>query len=696
MRVKLIFLLSLFTFQIWAQNTEIGKCATDYLESEMRNNDPELDQKFLNLDQFHRSLAQSNNSTSKTTAPILTVPVVVHVMYADETDNITMDQINDAIDVINEDFRRQNADANLTRVIFQGVTADIEVEFKLARLAPNGSCTNGVNRIQTNLAIDANDNVKPLSNWDNKKYLNIWVVRNILLPNQPSGTVLGYAYRPNPGQSYRRDGVVIRHDMMGRIGTATGIGRTLTHEVGHYLGLQHPFDNGCFGGDNCTDTPPVASASSGCNLNRNSCSNDSPDLPDQIENYMDYADDVCTNMFTQQQSNIMRGNLNNSSMRGYLISGNNPSNTGIVNGQVLSCQPAVKYSSSSAIICEGESVQFTDRTLYGNPVSYNWSFPGGQPASSTAKSPTVVYTTKGSYDVSLSVTNAQGNSSVTDYSKIAVRPSGVPVWLNTFSENFEQWNIPNNNWYVESDVDTIDFYTSQNVGFNSNKSAKLNSFNIGNVRIISLITNSIDLTNTKAVNLKFDYASTSKTNPSSTDRLRIYTSTDCGNTWNFKRNLSGAILQTATPTNNPFIPNGTGQWKAANISIFGINFAPSVMFKFEYTANGYGNNFYLDNVNIETTIGIEEEKIGLSSISIFPNPAVGEVNIDLDVIQQDAFSINLLDISGRLVSVITQNVELSIGRHRVESNFSSNLSKGIYFIEIRNSKGSKIEKLTIQ
>lgn len=696
MRVKLIFLFSLFTFQIWAQNTEIGKCATDYLESEMRNKDPELDQKFLNLDEFHRSLAQSNNSTSKTTAPILTVPVVVHVVYADETDNITMDQINDAIDVINEDFRRQNADANLTRAIFQGVTADIEVEFKLARLAPNGSCTNGVNRVQTNLAIDANDNVKPLSNWDNKKYLNIWVVRSILLPNQPSGTVLGYAYRPNPGQTFRRDGVVIRHDMMGRIGTATGIGRTLTHEVGHYLGLQHPFDNGCFGGDNCTDTPPVASASSGCNLNRNSCSNDSPDLPDQIENYMDYADDVCTNMFTQQQSNIMRGNLNNSSMRGYLISGNNPANTGIADGQVLPCKPEVKYSTSSALICEGESVQFTDRTLYGNPVSYNWSFPGGQPSNSTAKNPTVVYNIKGSYNVSLTVTNANGTTAITNYSRIAVRPNGTPVWFNGFSEGFEQWNIPNNNWFVEADVDSIDFFTTQQVGFNSSKSAKINSFDIRNVRVISLITNSIDLTNSKSINLKFDYASTSKINASSTDRLRIYTSTDCGQTWNFKRNLSGAILQTASPSNNPFTPNGSGQWKSVNISIFGINFAPSAMFKFEYTANGFGNNFYLDNVKVETTIGIEEEKIGLSSVSIFPNPTAGDVNIELDVIHQDIFNINLLDISGRIIEVIAQNKELSIGTHRLESNFKGKLSNGIYLVEIKNSKGSKIEKLIIQ
>ena len=696
MRVKLIFLFSLFTFQIWAQNTEIGKCATDFIESEMRNNDSEVDLKFQKLDETYRTFAQDSDQNSKTSAVLLTVPVVVHVMYADQSDNITKDQILDAIDVINLDFRRQNADAVNTRQIFMGVAADMEIEFKLARLDPSGNCTDGINRVQTNLSINANDNVKPLSHWDNKKYLNIWVVRSISVPNQPTGTVLGYAYRPNPGQNYTKDGVVIRHDMMGRVGTATGIGRTLTHEVGHYLGLRHPFYNGCNVGDNCSDTPPVASASFGCNTNRNSCNNDSPDLPDQIENYMDYADDVCTNMFTQQQANIMRGNLANVSMRGYLVRNNNPTVTGIEEDQVLPCAPKVKYSNTSALICEGENIEFTDRTEYGNPVTYNWSFPGGQPATSAAKNPTVTYNTFGSYNVGLSVTNAQGSSAITNYAKIAVRPSLKPVWINGFSDGFEQWNVPNNNWYVEADVDTIDFFTTQTVGFNSGKSVKLNNYDIRSTRIISLITNSIDFTNSKSVRLNFDYAYTSKTNPVEVDVLKIYTSTDCGKTWSIKRNISGANLLTATETDNRFVPSGAAKWKSADYSIFGINFASSAMIKFEFTANGYGNNLYIDNVKLVTTIGIEEERIGLSSIKIYPNPTAGDFNIELNVTQSDVFNVNLLDINGRLVDVLAKNEKLGIGNHNLESNLNNNLAKGVYLVEIKNSKGSKVEKLVIR
>ena len=411
---------------------------------------------------------------------------------------------------------------------------------------------------------------------------------------------------------------------------------------------------------------------------------------------MDYADDECTNMFTQQQANIMRGNLNNNTTRGYLISGNNPTVTGIVDGQVLPCKPEVKYSNSSGIICEGESVQFKDRSLHGNPVTYNWSFPGGQPATSTSKNPTVVYNVKGSYDVSLIVTNAQGSSSITNYSKIAVRPSGTPVWLNGFSEGFEQWNVPNNNWYVEADVDTIDFFTTQITGFNSNKSAKLNNFDIKNSRTVNLISNSIDLTNSKSVNLKFDYAYTSKVNPSSPDVLKIYTSTDCGETWSIKRNIAGANLITAPATDSRFTPSGTGQWKSVDYSIFGINFAPSVMFKFEFTALGSGNNLYIDNVKLVTTIGIEEEKLGLSNIKVFPNPTAGDFSIELDVTKEDVFNVNLLDLTGRLIKLITSNEILATGKHRLESNLNNNLAKGIYLIEINNSKGSKVEKLVVQ
>jgi PKD repeat protein len=694
MRVFFFFLVSLFSAHLIAQSHNHEKCGTEILEQQMRNNSSQDDENLSNFDYLSQQVAQLGEYDA--TENVIVVPVVVHVMYADQSDNISDDQILDAIDVLNTDFRRQNADTTDTRAIFKGVAADTEIEFRLARKDENGNCTKGITRKQTSLAIDAHDNVKPLRNWNHKMYLNIWTVRNIQLPGGPStGTILGYAYRPNPGQHYTKDGVVIRHDMMGRIGTATGIGRTLTHEVGHYLGLRHPFDNGCFGGDNCTDTPPVASASSGCNLNRNSCSNDSPDLPDQIENFMDYADDHCTNMLTQQQRNIMRNSLGVANLRGYLVQNNNPQNTGIVEGQPLACAPEAKFTASQTQICEGESIQFTDQTFFGNPTTYNWQFQGGTPSTSNAKNPTVQYNTPGTYNATLNVSNASGASQMSKQFSISVRPNS-PIWINQFSDDFEAWNVPNNNWHVEVDADTIDFFTTHKTGFNSAKSVKLNNININSARTVSLITNAINLENTKNVSLSFDFAYAKRQGVTSADVLKIYISADCGKTWNIKRNIAGSLLTTTGDKSGSFEPANNGEWRKGNFPLIGISYVPSLMVKFEFVASGGGNNLYIDNVEFLTTISIEEEERGFREINLFPNPSNGVVNIEFDVLQSDAYSINAYDLSGKQVALLMPETKLSQGTFRFQSEQMQNLSPGIYLIEIKNSKSSKIEKLVIQ
>ena len=692
MRVKLFIALALFSFQIRAQNLQNTPCGTSILENELIKSDPQSAENLLNFDEFSRNAA--NSGLYKTNANLIVIPVVVHVMYADEGDNISRDQILDAIDVINEDYRRRNGDTIDTRAIFKNVAADVDIEFRLARLDPSGNCTDGILRVQTNKAIDANDNVKPLSHWDNKKYLNIWTVRTIKVPGA-SGTVLGYAYRPNPGQSYNRDGIVIRHDAMGRIGTSNGIGRTLTHESGHYLGLKHPFDNGCSGGDNCADTPPVASASYGCNLNKNSCHNDNPDLPDQIENYMDYADDVCTNMFTQHQTNIMRGSLANANLRGYLITTNNLKFTGIEPGQVLNCKPNALYKVDKSMVCEGEFVQFTDRTLQGNPTSYQWTFQEGMPTTSTQANPKVQYNTKGSHDVQLKVTNANGSSTSFVYGRISVRAVN-PVWINQFGDDFETWNIPNNNWHVETDVDTIRFETSKTVGFNSAKSAMLNNYQINSVRVSEMITNSINLENSKSVVLTFDYAYAKQSSKNSNDFFRVYVSTDCGENWIMKKHLGGVLLNTASPTDANFKPNGNGDWSQGQVFLSNLAFAKDALIKFEFNSSGGGNNFYMDNVQLQTTISTEEYENGFQELEVYPNPANGSFNIAFDVTTQDVYNIDMYDLSGRKITALLSDEKLNAGLFNINTEINQNIPQGIYLIEIRNSKGSVFEKLVIQ
>ncbi|MBJ7429654.1 MAG: zinc metalloprotease, partial [Bacteroidia bacterium] len=252
---------------------------------------------------------------------VIYIPVVFHVIHKNGFENISQAQVNDALRVMNEDFRKMAGTKGGTSTDSRSV--DAEIEFRLAQIDPNGNPTDGVNRI-TNASETENgtDATKTLSYWDSNKYFNVWVVNVINSSSAPSGSIiLGYAQFPFSRTSKpSTDGIIVRADQVGNIGVAqtSQAGRTLTHEAGHWCGLYHPFQGGCVGGtsSNCAsqgdqicDTPPVAASTSGCPNSQNSCTNDVPDLPDNIKNFMDYADGTCMDMYTAGQSTRMKSQM---------------------------------------------------------------------------------------------------------------------------------------------------------------------------------------------------------------------------------------------------------------------------------------------------------------------------------------------------------------------------------------------------
>lgn len=304
MNVKRLFasIFTLFFLQTNAQHFE--PCATDYAYQDAVRKHPELLAIESKVNEQVR--AQVNQVVMNKRGKVLYVPVVFHIIHENGSENITQAQVMDQLRIINEDFRKKagtNADSQ------DPLAADMEIEFRLAQYDPNGNKHDGINRIFSTLTNNAYNSVKSLSYWDAKKYLNIWVVKSITVPGI-SETVLGYAQLPFQLSSLpTTDGIVIKADQVGTIGSGSPsqAGRTLTHEIGHWLGLYHPFQGGCVGGtsSNCAsqgdlvcDTPPVADASFGCNTNRNSCTNDVPDKKDMVKNYMDYSDGNCLNTFT--------------------------------------------------------------------------------------------------------------------------------------------------------------------------------------------------------------------------------------------------------------------------------------------------------------------------------------------------------------------------------------------------------------
>ncbi|MAJ90266.1 MAG: zinc metalloprotease [Flavobacteriales bacterium] len=245
---------------------------------------------------------------------IITIPVVVHVVWETNDQNISDTQIQSQIDILNNDYRRTNIDQINTPSVWQSIASDCEIEFCLAKIDPNGNPTTGIERIQTThgpFGMDSDIHTSAAGgadDWPNDDYLNIWVC------DLGNNGILGYATPPSIwiGDG---DGVVIGYNNFGNSGNGNAPyhkGRTATHEIGHWLNLEHLWgDNNC-GDDQVNDTPKQATDNSGCPgfpVNENSC-NTTNTNGDMFMNYMDYTNDACMNLFTNGQKARMLAAIN--------------------------------------------------------------------------------------------------------------------------------------------------------------------------------------------------------------------------------------------------------------------------------------------------------------------------------------------------------------------------------------------------
>jgi len=313
--MKQIFLFVVVLLSISAFGQKHRNCGTPAAMQHLYQADPSLKNRIL---QNEVAIAKwIKNNPTKNYKSVITIPIVVHVIYNTSNQNISDAQIQSQIDVLNQDYRRLNADTANTPSDFKSVAADVQIEFCFAHQDPNGNWTNGVTRTQTNKSVfDLSlDDAKFTSQggvdiWDRNKYLNIWVVPG--LKDGAETGILGYAQFP--GGPASTDGVVISYRYFGTMGTVQypyNKGRTATHELGHWFGLYHIWgDDGtsCSGSDDVADTPNQAGENYGCPTYPSpSCNNTS----DMFMNYMDYTNDACMNMFTLGQKQRMWSFINN-------------------------------------------------------------------------------------------------------------------------------------------------------------------------------------------------------------------------------------------------------------------------------------------------------------------------------------------------------------------------------------------------
>ncbi len=256
--------------------------------------------------QLTTTQASSSGGRDTLTNEVIVVPIVIHVLYNNATQNISDAQVLSQIKALNDDYRRLNADAENTPIPFQNVAADTRIVFCLAKVDPAGRYTSGIIRKYTKEEFWLSDDQMKFSSsggddaWDSKKYLNIWVC-NLF------GRTLGYSVLPDGPAN--KDGVVIQYNVFGTTGTLNNEfnrGRTATHEIGHWLGLLHLWGDAQCGDDGVDDTPPQQTNNSYCPTfpHTSSCSIDGNG--DMFMNFMDFTDDACMNLFTAGQKNKMR------------------------------------------------------------------------------------------------------------------------------------------------------------------------------------------------------------------------------------------------------------------------------------------------------------------------------------------------------------------------------------------------------
>ncbi|MCC6725542.1 MAG: hypothetical protein IT258_13620, partial [Saprospiraceae bacterium] len=342
-------------------------------------------------------------SAEKSAALPYVLPVVVHIIHNNGSENIPDAQVITAIEHLNQAFAHEGYYAQ------QGDGTTTQIQFCLARRDPDGNATTGITRTVsqlTNMVIEFDDlALKDLNSWDPTQYVNIWVVAGISSLSSGPG-VAGYAYLASAhGAPY--DGLVCEAQYFGQSAAKDAV---LIHEIGHYLNLYHTFQGGCpnddcqTNGDHICDTPPDQATHTGC-VN-NSCSTDAADatannpfgtdVNDATENFMDYSPFQCYRNFTEGQGERMRATMEE--IRGSLLE-----SMGCIDPCTIPITAA--FSASTTAVSTGETVVFTNLSTGAN--AYEWSVNGS--VFSNLANPSYTFQDAGFFEIKLRVYNSDPN-----------------------------------------------------------------------------------------------------------------------------------------------------------------------------------------------------------------------------------------------------------------------------------------------
>jgi len=663
------------------------RCFTD---EQFKKDFPDYEQKFQDLENYIQQNNLPGNLERRGSSVVYVIPLVFHILHDYGSENISDAQVIDAVRILNEDFRKLNADTNLIIPVFKPIAADCEIEFRLATLDPSGNCTNGIEHIPTLRTVLANNDAK-LNPWPYNKYINIWTARSL----ENSGAA-AYAQFPmiNPGTT---DGVMSLSHYIGSIGTSNpNNSRTLTHEIGHCFGLYHVWGNNPIGtvcgDDSVFDTPitmgwdhcPSASQAEICDIG----------TTENYQNYMEYS--YCDMMFTEGQKTRMHNYLNlNLSGRNNLWTNANLIATGTTGTPGDTCIPVADFKTTNPnkAACAGSVIEFVDQSWKAPIDSWQWSFPGGVPSTSTVSNPAVTYPNAGTYEVTLRVANSAGADSITKTS--FVRITANPLNSMPWSEDFEDTaSFPGNDGWIENydNAGTWTRVTNASAQGTGTACIRMNNFSAPVGAIDEWITPSIDFTGVSfPVTMSF-WISNAQVNASSNDELKLYYSLNCGQSWSSTSySKSGGALATAGITTANFTPSSPSQWRLETVNVNAVQNKPNVRFKFVNNSDS-GNNTYIDDINITGNIvGIDELDKLIAGFRLFPNPTSDETRISFTLIRSSEVTIEVKDVLGQTVKQIMSG-NLSSGNHE---EVITSLPAGIYMVDVVVNNRHYVRKLVV-
>ncbi len=656
------------------------------------------------------------------------IAVVVHVIHKGEAygmgTNITDEQIISQIDVLNEDYQRKNADTLNTQPEFLNVAAKVNIEFVLARQDENKQPTNGIVRVQGpkdtyDISISDRELLSGTSNWDPNIYLNIWVT-DLRSPYIGLAQFPDFGKTDNPENgldgldeedntdNVATDGLVIDYQAFGSVDkvpsldlqSSYNLGRTTTHEIGHFLGLKHVWgDGGCSVDDFVTDTPNSDNDYSGlCEPSDHiSCSSN-----DMFENFLYYTNDACMNIFSFGQVERMATILEFAPRRASLVNSFGTEYTdniffdlainSIKSPGKVSCDneidPVIEIKNIGTIPATDFMINYTINNQEFTLIYDVDTIFSGETKEIQLEPATL---SAGNYRLVVNLNNLPNdvdnkNNSAVHAFAVDNQKDFIPL-----REQLDIDDLNSTNWIMINDDGDIGWELKDAALVSpNNRAAYINLYNYEDRRQTDwLISPALDFSEVLEASVFFR-ASYAK-NENFDDQLKILVSSDCGTNFNDIVGVFNSSDLSIESSQEFWEPENQTEWDSHSVDLSKYAGQENVRIAFQ-VSNDFGNNLYIDDIEFYATAEDKVVKTAQNSFTLYPNPTSdGLFKLSFNTSERQDIAVYIYDQMGKLLTLDEYPNTLNQTYYYDLTGTRS----GIYFINVQGQDFVRSKKLLI-